>query len=129
MRLTFAEYLKFDRAAEGRHEYFNGEMFVMSSASPQHSMINVNVGGEISGMLKNRPCTAFGSDLRILVAPTGLYTYPDISVVCDELEYDDDQHDTVLNPTLLIEVLSDSTEAYDRGKKFTHYRRIAALRE
>ena len=127
--LTPAEYLKIERAAEIRHEYFNGEMFAMSGGSPPHSLIKVNVGGELRTKLKGRPCTAFDSDLRIQVSPTGLYTYPDISVVCGELEFDDDQHDTVLNPTLLVEVLSDSTEAYDRGKKFEHYRRIASLRE
>ncbi len=127
--LTPAEYLKIERAAEFRHEYFNGEMFAMSGGSPQHSLIKMNVGGELRDQLKGRPCTAFDSDLRIRVSPAGLYTYPDISVVCGELEFDDDQGDTVLNPALLVEVLSDSTEAYDRGKKFEHYRRIASLRE
>ncbi len=127
--LTPAEYLKIERAAEFRHEYFNGEMFAMFGGSPQHSLIKMNVGGELRDQLKGRPCTAFDSDLRIRVSPAGLYTYPDISVVCGELEFDDDQGDTVLNPVLLVEVLSDSTEAYDRGKKFEHYRRIASLRE
>ena len=128
-RLTPAEYLKIERAAEIRHEYFNGEMFAMSGGSPHHSLIKMNAGGELRTQLKGRPCTAFDSDLRIQISPTGLYTYPDISVVCGELEFDDDQRDTVLNPTLLVEVLSDSTEAYDRGKKFEHYRRIDSLRE
>ena len=127
--LTPAEYLKIERAAEFRHEYFNGEMFAMSGGSPRHSLIKVNCVTQLCGNLKGRPCTAFDSDLRIQISPTGLYTYPDVSVICGELEFDDDQQDTVLNPTLLIEVLSDSTEAYDRGKKFEHYRRIASLRE
>lgn len=127
--LTPTEYLKIERAAEFRHEYFNGEMFAMSGGSPQHSLIKMNTGRELGNKLKGRPCTAFDSDLRIRVSPAGLYTYPDISVVCGELEFDDDQGDTVLNPALLVEVLSDSTEAYDRGKKFEHYRRIASLRE
>lgn len=127
--LTPTEYLKIERTAEFRHEYFNGELFAMSGGSPQHSLIKMNVGGELRTHLKGRPCTAFDSDLRIRIAPTGLFTYPDLSVVCGELEFDDDQRDTVLNPTLLIEVLSDSTEAYDRGKKFEHYRRLASLRE
>lgn len=78
--------------------------------------------------LKDRPCAAYDSDLRIK-CPTGLYTYPDVSVVCGDLEFDDEQNDTVLNPMLLVEVLSKSTEAYDRGKKFDHYRTIASLRE
>ncbi len=128
-KMTPTEYLKIERAAEFRHEYINGEMFAMSGGSPQHSLIKMNVGGELRDKLKGRPCTAFDSDLRIQISATGVYTYPDISVVCGELEFDDDQHDTVLNPTLLVEVLSDSTEAYDRGKKFEHYRRIASLRE
>ncbi|MFM9964013.1 MAG: Uma2 family endonuclease [Planctomycetaceae bacterium] len=127
--LTPAEYLKIERAAECRHEYLNGEMFAMPGNSPLHSLIKVNSGCELGTKLKGRPCTAFDSDLRIRIPPSNLYTYPDLSVVCGELEFDDDQQDTVLNPTLLVEVLSDSTEAYDRGKKFEHYRRIAALRE
>ena len=127
--LSAAEYLKIERAAELRHEFFNGEMFAMSGGSAKHSLIKMNVGAELRTQLKGQPCTAFDSDLRIQIPPTGLYTYPDVSVVCGELEFDDDQHDTVLNPALLVEVLSDSTEAYDRGKKFEHYRRIASLRE
>lgn len=127
--LTPAEYLKIERASELRHEYFQGEMFAMTGGSARHSLIKMNIGRELSTKLKGQPCTAFDSDLRIRVSPTGLYTYPDVSVVCGELEYDDVQRDTVVNPTLLIEVLSDSSEAYDRGKKFEHYRQIAALRE
>ena len=128
-RLTPTEYLKIERASEFRHEFVNGEMFAMAGGSPQHSAIKVNLSREVSTRLKGRPCTAFDSDLRIQVSPTGLYTYPDLSVVCGELEFDDDQQDTVLNPTLLVEVLSGSTEAYDRGEKFAHYRQIASLRE
>ncbi len=128
-RLTPAEYLKIERAAEFRHEYFNGEMFAIAGGSPQHSLIKINVGGEFRSQLKGRPCTTFDSDLRIRVSPSGLSTYPDVSVVCDELEFDDDERDTVLNPTLLVEVLSATSEAYDRGQKFSHFRQIASLRE
>ena len=128
-RLTPTEYLKLERAAELRHEYFNGEMFAMSGGSPQHSLIKMNTGRDLGNKLKHRPCTAFDSDLRIRVSSSGLYTYPDISVVCGELEFDDNQRDTMLNPTLLVEVLSASSEAYDRGEKFAHYRQIASLRE
>ena len=127
--MSAAEYLNIERAAEFRHEYFKGEMFAMSGGSPRHSLIKMNIGRELSTQLKGRPCTAFDRDLRIQVLSTGLYTYPDFSVVCGELEFGDDQHDTLLNPALLVEVLSDSTEAYDRGKKFEHYRRIPSLRE
>ena len=128
-RLTPTEYLKIERAAQIRHEFFNGEMFAMSGGSPQHSAIKMNVASELRSQLKGRPCRAFDCDLRIQTSPIGDYTYPDFSVVCGELEFDDDQHDTVLNPTVLVEVLSDSTEAYDRGEKFAYYRQISSLRE
>ena len=128
-KLTPAEYLDIERAATYRSEYFDGEMFAMAGGSPRHSLIKVNICGEIRARLKRSPCTAYGSDLRILVSATGLYTYPDASVICGPLEFEDQRRDTVLNPTLLVEVLSDSTEAYDRGKKFSHYRQIASLRE
>jgi Uma2 family endonuclease len=128
-KVTPAEYLVRERAATYRSEYFDGEMFAMAGGSPRHSLIKVNVTGELRERLKGAPCTAYDSDLRILISATGLYTYPDASVICGPLEYEDEHHDTVLNPTLLVEVLSGSTEAYDRGKKFGHYRQIPALRE
>ena len=125
---TPAEYLHLERAATYRSEYFRGEIFAMAGGSPQHSRIKTNVISQLNSQLKGQPCTTYDSDLRIK-CPTGLYTYPDASVICAELEFDDDQRDTVLNPTLLIEVLSKSTEAYDRGKKFDNYRSIPSLRE
>ena len=103
-------------------------MFAMAGGSPTHSRIKTNILGELRNRLKGNPCAPYDSDLRIK-CPTGLYTYPDVSVICSELELDDEQKDTVLNPTLLIEVLSKNTEAYDRGKKFDHYRTIPSLRE
>lgn len=126
--LSPAEYLKVERAADYRSEYFRGEMFAMAGGSARHSRIKTNMIGQLHSHLKGRPCAAYDSDLRIK-CPTGLYTYPDLSVVCGELEFDDEHADTVLNPTLLVEVLSKSTEAYDRGKKFDHYGRIPSLRE
>lgn len=128
-RLTPEEYLEIERAAEIRHQFLNGEMFAMSGGTPQHSLIKMNIGGELRSQLKGRPCTAFDSDLRVRTSPTGLYTYPDISVVCDELQFADGRRDTITNPVLLIEVLSDSTEAFDRGQKFEYYRQIPSLRE
>lgn len=122
-RLTPAEYLEIERAAPCRSEYFDGEMFAMAGGSPRHSLIKVNIGSEIRERLKRSSCTAYDSDLRILVSATGLYTYPDVSVICGPLEFQDQRQDTVLNPRLIVEVLSDSTEAYDRGKKFSHYPR------
>ncbi len=126
--LTPAEYLGIERTATSRSEYLRGEMFAMAGGSPTHSRIKTNVLGELRSRLKGNPRAPFDSDLRIK-CPTGLYTYPDASVICSELEYDDEQQDTVLNPTLLMEVLSKSSEAYDRGKKFDHYRTIPSLRE
>ena len=103
-------------------------MFAMAGGSPKHSRIKTNVLTQLNLLLKGKPCVPYDSDLRIRCR-TGLYTYPDTSVICGELEFDDDQKDTVLNPTLIVEVLSKTTEAYDRGKKFNHYSTIPALRE
>jgi Uma2 family endonuclease len=128
-RLSAQEYLARERAATYRSEFFDGETFAMAGGSPQHSLIKVNVTGELRALLKGARCTAYDSDLRVLVSRTGLYTYPDASVICGPLEFDDERHDTVLNPTVVVEVLSESTEAYDRGKKFGHYRQIPMLRE
>ena len=125
---TAAEYLRIERAATYRSEFYRGEMFAMAGGSPKHSRIKTNVLTELNNRLKGQPCVPYDSDLRIRCR-TGLYTYPDASVICGELEFDDEHKDTVLNPTLIVEVLSKTTEAYDRGKKFNHYRTIPALRE
>jgi Uma2 family endonuclease len=126
--LSAQEYLERERLAE-YSEFYRGETFAMVGGTPRHSLIKSNALGEILFRLKGRLCTAYNSDLRILIAATGLYTYPDISVIRGELQFDDAKRDTVLNPTLIVEVLSDSTEAYDRGKKFEHYRKIPTFRE
>ncbi len=128
-KFTPAEYLTLERSASYRSEYFQGEIFAMAGGSPRHSLIQTNLTAELRQALKGARCTAYNSDLRILVHPTGLYTYPDASIVCGPLELADGQQDVVLNPTVLFEVLSDSTEAYDRGQKFGHYRQIESLRE
>ena len=125
---TPAEYLRREREASYRSEYLRGEIFAMTGGSLKQSQIKTNILGELRNRLKGRPCAPYDCDLRIKCA-TGLYTYPDASVICNEPEFDDARKDTVLNPTLLVEVLSKTTEAYDRGKKFDHYRTIAALRE
>ncbi len=129
-QLTPEEYLAHDRAADGKSEYLDGEMFAMSGGSRAHSLIGSNLIGEIHAQLRGRPCEVHGSDLRVVVESTGLYTYPDLSVICGEPDFGpDDPKDTLRNPTLLIEVLSPSTEDYDRSKKFEHYRAIPSLRE
>ncbi len=129
IQMSPRDYLRCERTAEFKSEFFDGEVFAMSGGSPRHSLLKANVIRELGNGLKGHPCTAYDSDLRVKVEATGLYTYPDASVICGPLEFDDDVRDTVLSPTLLVEVLSPSTEAYDRGKKFNHYRRIESLRE
>ncbi len=127
--LSPAEYLELERKAETKSEYFEGEMFAMAGASRRHGLIVVNVAAELRRQLKGRPCEAYVSDMRLRVSPSGLYTYPDVVAVCGEAEFADDQKDTLLNPNLIVEVLSDSTRDYDRGEKFQHYRSLPSLRE
>lgn len=127
--LTPEEYLEIERNAEHKHEYFDGEMFAMAGGSPEHSQVIANVIIELGYQLKKRPCVVYSSDVRVNVAPTGLYTYPDVTVVCGSPQFSDDQKDTLINPLLIVEVLSDSTEAYDRGRKFDMYRTLPSLRE
>lgn len=129
--LSPQEYLAKERPAPFRSEFYRGEMFAMAGGTSRHSRIKVSLGTELDTRLGDGPCVLYDCDLRILVSPTGLYTYPDFSVICGELQYDaqDEKRETVTNPTTLVEVLSDSTEAYDRGGKFEHYKRIATLRE
>ena len=101
----------------------------MAGGTPQHSAITFNVAAALRRQLRGSPCRGFNGDLRIKVSETGLYTYPDVVVVCGEPQFEDAQVDTLLNPTLIIEVLSRTTEAYDRGKKFAQYRRLETLQE
>jgi len=127
--ISEAEYLRLERQAETRSEYFEGEMSAMAGGTRAHSRIAVNLAGELNNQLKATDCVAYNTDLRVKVEATGLVTYPDVSVACGEQRFLDEEQDTLLNPTVLIEVLSDSTEAYDRGKKFEHYRQIPTCRE
>jgi len=127
--LTPAEYLALERKAGVRSEYIAGRIFAMSGASRRHNLIAGNLHGEIRAQLRGRACEAYVSDMRVKVNPTGMYTYPDIVAVCGEPLFEDASVDTLLNPMLLAEVLSESTEAYDRGEKFAHYRRLETLRE
>ena len=128
-RLTPEEYLAIERRAEYKSEYYDGEMFALAGASEKHNLITLNIVSTIHAALKEKPCKAYASDMRVRVPVVGLYTYPDIAVVCGKAEFDDAIKDTLLNPVLIIEVLSESTEAYDRGKKFEYYRMIPSLRE
>ncbi len=128
-RLTEAEYLEIERAAEFKSEFLDGEMFAMAGGTPRHSLIGTNLAVEFGNRLRAKPCVPYNADLRIKIEATGLCTYPDLSVICGPLQFAEGTDDTVVNPTVLVEVLSESTEAYDRGKKFEHYRQIATLQE
>lgn len=123
-----AEYLERERSAPTKSEYYRGEIFLMAGGSPEHNLIAGNLVTALNNALADRPCMVFPSDQRY-ACPTGLITYPDVSVICGEREYFDDRQDTLLNPLVIVEVLSTSTEGYDRGKKFEHYRTIASLQE
>ena len=127
--LTPEEYLHKDRQADFKSEFFRGEMFAMAGASAKHNLIVSNAIVTLGSQLKNRPCRVYPSDLRLQIQATGLFTYPDLSIVCGEPQFEYDQGDVLINPDVIVEVLSESTEAYDRGKKFEHYRQIPSLKQ
>lgn len=126
---TPAEYLALERSSPQRHELLDGEIFAMAGASFEHDKIVANIVGELRSALRDRPCDVTPPDLRVHVPATGLYTYPDVTVLCRDPLFEGDLRDTLLNPTVIVEVLSESTEGYDRGKKFRNYRSIASFRE
>jgi Uma2 family endonuclease len=127
---TPEEYLARERESEAKHEYLDGRIYAMTGASRNHIRITGNIFRELSTQLRGGPCEAFGTDMMVRVAATGLHTYPDASALCGEPLFDEDSRTGVLlNPSVLVEVLSPSTEAYDRGDKFMHYRQIPSLRE
>ncbi|MBF0200259.1 MAG: Uma2 family endonuclease [Desulfamplus sp.] len=130
-RITPDEYLEIDSNSDIRHEYFNGDIFAMTGSSLRHNIINTNISRELGNRLiaKNSNCNVLSNDMRVKVQEIEKYTYPDIAVVCGEIELEDGKFDTLMNPVIIIEILSDSTEAYDRGKKFFHYRLIPSLQE
>ena len=123
------EYLRLERQAEYKSEYLNGEIFAMSGASREHNLIAAHIVSELDQQLKGKPCEVYPSDMRLKVTATGLYTYPDAIVVCGEPKFEDAYVDTLLNPTFLVEVLSQSTERYDRIAKTSYYRTLDSLAE
>ncbi len=127
--LTPSQYLARERAAVFKSEFFCGEMFALAGASRRHNLIVGNLVRETGNALKDRPCEVYPSDMRVKVSATGLYTYPDATIVCGARQFEDDQVDTLLNPTFVFEVLSNSTEAYDRGIKSAHYRKLASVQQ
>ena len=129
LKFTEAEYLEMERKASFKSEFFAGEIFAMAGAGLNHNTIVSNCIQIIGNRLKGSPCRVFPSDLRVKVDKSGLYTYPDLSIVCGKPVLLDDKFDTLLNPIVLIEVLSKSTEDYDKGSKFSFYRQIESLQE
>lgn len=127
-RMTEEEYLVFERASETKHEFYRGEIYAMAGASLDHVQIVTNTVVAASRQLRP-PCRVFSTDLRVKVPAADLFTYPDIVILCGRPQLSPDQSDTLLNPAIIIEVLSPSTEAYDRGKKFRHYRTLDSLQE
>lgn len=127
--MSYAEYLAFDAASETKHEYVNGEVFAMAGGTINHSALAMAIGTALSIALRDRACRVLSSDARVRVKATGMATYPDVTVVCKSIDVDPDDPHSMLNPALIVEVLSESTEAYDRGAKAAHYRQIPSLRE
>jgi Uma2 family endonuclease len=124
--ITVEEYLQQERTALDRHEYLNGEIFAMAGGTPAHSMIISNTLGELYNQLRESDCTVRNGDMRIRTSPAGLYSYADVAVSCTDEQF---ENDTLLNPIVIVEVLSESTKDYDRGVKFEQYRQIPSFRE
>ncbi len=128
-KLMEEQYLELERKAEFKSEFYRGEMFAMSGGSRVHNTIQANLIRHLGNRLEGTPCQVVGSDLRVLVSATGLYTYSDAVIHCEPSRFLDKQFDTLLNPTVLFEILSDSTEKYDRSSKSSQYRKIDSLQE
>lgn len=127
-RYTPEEYLALERESDTKHEYLDGQIYDMAGAKPNHNLIVASASGSLTAQLLDRDCFTYSSDQRVDVRVGGLFAYPDITVVCGEPQYDA-EGDSLLNPTLIVEVLSPSTERYDRGEKFLRYRALASCRE
>lgn len=126
---TPEQYLEREQDADYKSEYLSGQIFAMAGGSPEHSAIGNNIGREMGNLLKRGPCQVFNSDLRVTVMQSGLMTYPDVTVVCGEQHRHPMDNNSIINPTVLFEVLSPTTEAYDRGAKWALYRHLDSLQE
>ena len=127
--MTEAEYLAYERASEIRHEFWRGELFAMAGASEGHNLASGNLFVAVQLALRDKPCRAYTHDMRVFASQSRAYVYPDIVVACPPIEFKDEKRDTLLNPQVVVEVLSPSTESYDRGKKFDLYRQSESLRQ
>jgi Uma2 family endonuclease len=128
-RYTYEEYRCFEEATDAKHEYLGGQILAMAGGTPEHAALSTAIIGLLERKLAAVPCYPFSSDLRVRVRATGLATYPDVTIICGDLERDPQDPNAAVNPTVLVEVLSSSTEEYDRGEKSAHYRRIPSLQE
>ncbi len=127
--ITPEEYLALERKADVKSEYFNGELFVISGASRKHNQISTNLVRILGNELLDEPCNVYASDMKVKIEKFNKYSYPDIVVACEEEKFEDEQEDVLLNPLIIIEILSDSTKACDRGQKFFHYQSIDSFVE
>jgi Uma2 family endonuclease len=127
--ITPEEYLALERKAEYKSEYVDGVMYAMSGASENHNLIVMNIGTRLNIQLENAPCKVYPSDMKVRVPSSRKFHYPDLTVVCDRPRFADDEKDVLLNPLLIVEVLSESTAAFDRGKKFQYYQEIESFQE
>ncbi|HXG66673.1 MAG TPA: Uma2 family endonuclease [Blastocatellia bacterium] len=123
------EYLEIERKAEYKSEYSDGVMYVKAGGSERHNLIATNIIGILHRQLLESPCKVYNSDMKVRIFTAKKYCYPDVSVVCGETRFDDEYQDTILNPILIVEVLSDATAGYDRGGKFQAYKQLASFRE
>jgi Uma2 family endonuclease len=129
LALSYAEYARREETSPEKHQYLDGEIFAMSGGTPEHAELGANVGRLLGNQLEGRKCRVYSSDLRVRAASMRFGTYPDVTVVCGALERSAEDANSVTNPTVIVEVLSDSTEAFDRGDKFAYYRTLSSLRE
>jgi Uma2 family endonuclease len=128
--ITEEAYLAEERRSSVKHEYYNGSVYAMAGASERHNLIAINIAASLHGQLRGKGCRVYPSDMRLKIVKTALNTYPDFAIVCGQSEFTDPvKRDTLLNPIIIIEILSPSTERYDRGMKFQHYRTIPSLKE
>jgi len=130
-RISFEEYVRIEAMSAIRHEWLDGSVWAMAGGTPDHAAVAVNVSTQLATQLRGRPCRVYGSDLRLRVRATGLATYPDVTVICGRVQFDqrDSSRTTAVNPRLVVEVLSPSTEVYDRGEKLEHYKKVPGLEE
>jgi Uma2 family endonuclease len=128
-QMTVAEYLEWERLSPTKHAFLAGEVFAMAGGSEMHSALAANAIGALRARLRGQPCRVYTSDMRLRVEATDYFSYPDVQVACDPRRFDGDKRDVLLNPSIIIEVLSDSTAAWDRGEKFWHFRHIESFRE